>query len=144
MIQQCPEIEELNHLYKAVDDAYHSAAVKMGLSDSAFLIFYALAELGDGCSQKEIAQHYYVSKQTINSSIKGLVRGGYLTLHPGPGRDRQIQLTPAGRQMLEEKIAPVIQLENQAIQALTPQERQTLLALTRKYAESHVRTLKTL
>lgn len=35
--------------------------------------------------------------------------------------------------MLEKKLAPVIQAENQAIQALSPQERQQLLALTRKY-----------
>ena len=132
-MKQCPEIEELNCLYKAWDDVYHSAATKLGLSDSAFLIFYGLAELGDGCSQKDIAQHYSASKQTINSSIKRLEREGYLTLTPGPGRDRQILLTPAGRQVLEEKLAPVIQAENQAIQALSPQERQLLLALTRKY-----------
>ena len=53
-------------------------------------------------------------------------------------------LTPAGRRLLEEKIAPVIALENRAVEGLSLQERQTLLALTRKYAESHIRTLNTL
>lgn len=144
MLQQCPEIEELNRLYKAIDDSYHGVARKMGLSDSAFLIFYALVELGDGCSQREIAQHYYASKQTINSSIKGLERAGYLKLQPGPGRDRQILLTPAGRQVLEEKLAPVIQRENQAVEALSPQEWQTLLTLARKYTQSHLAALSTL
>ncbi len=144
MFTQRPEIKELNRLYRAVDEVYHEVAVKLGLSDSAFSVLYALAELGDGCTQKEIAALFSMSKQTIHSSVKGLAGKGCLTLAPGPGRDRRILLTPAGRRLLEEKIAPVIALENRAVEGLSPQERQTLLALTRKYAESHIRTLNTL
>lgn len=131
------EVEEMNRLYKAMEDTYHAAAVAAGLSDSGFLILYALAELGDGCTQQEIARHYYASKQTIHSSIKGLEKKGYLTMSPGPGRDRRILLTPEGRQALEEKLTPVFQRENQVMEALAPEEIQTLLALTRKYVAIH-------
>ena len=48
MFTQRPEIKELNRLYRAVDEVYHEVAVKLGLSDSAFSVLYALAELGDG------------------------------------------------------------------------------------------------
>lgn len=142
MIQLRPEVEELNRMYKAMDDTYHAAAVRAGLSDSGFLVFYALAELGDGCSQREIAQHYYASKQTIHSSIKSLEKKGYLTVEQGAGRDRQIRLTPAGRQMLEEKLAPVFEQENQVIAEMSQEEIQTMLDLNRKYVTIHQRVLR--
>lgn len=89
-MKQCPEIEELNCLYKAWDDVYHSAATKLGLSDSAFLIFYGLAELGDGCSQKDLAQHYSASKQTHQLFHQEAGAGGLSDPdprpRPGPGR----------------------------------------------------------
>ena len=55
----------------------------MGISDSGFIILYALAELGDGCLQKDIAKIYYISKQTVNSSISNLKKNGYVCLRPG-------------------------------------------------------------
>ena len=48
------ELREFNRLYKRLDDLYHSLSLKMGMSDSTFIILYTIAELGDGCSQKEI------------------------------------------------------------------------------------------
>lgn len=139
MLQLRPEVEELNRLYQAMDETYHAVAARAGLSDSAFLIFYALAELGDGCTQQEIARHYYASKQTIHSSIKVLEQKGYLTRTPG--RDRRILLTPAGRQVLEEKLTPVFRQENQAVEAMDSQELETLLVLLRKYVRLHQQLL---
>ena len=139
MIRLRPEVEEMNRLYKAVEETYHAAAVAAGLSDSGFLVFYALAELGDGCTQQEIARHYYASKQTIHSSIKVLEQKGYLTRTPG--RDRRILLTPAGQQILEEKLTPVFQGENQVVEEMPAQELADLLALTRKYVGIHRRVL---
>lgn len=139
MLQLRPEVEELNRLYQAMDETYHAVAARAGLSDSAFLIFYALAELGDGCTQQEIARRYYASKQTIHSSIKVLEQKGYLTRTPG--RDRRILLTPAGRQVLEEKLTPVFRQENQAVEAMDPQELETLLVLLRKYVRLHQQLL---
>ena len=88
------ELREFNCLYKEVDEIYHEIALKMGISDSGFIILYALAELGDGCLQKDIAKIYYISKQTVNSSISNLKKNGYVCLRPGKGRDMHICLTP--------------------------------------------------
>lgn len=128
MLQLRPEVEELNRLYQAMDETYHAVAARAGLSDSAFLIFYALAELGDGCTQQEIARRYYASKQTIHSSIKVLEQKGYLT-------------RTAGRQVLEEKLTPVFRQENQAVEAMDSQELETLLVLLRKYVRLHQQLL---
>ena len=52
--RQQNDVNEFNRLYKEMDDLYHDIALKLGLSDSALTIFYAICELGDGCLQKDI------------------------------------------------------------------------------------------
>ena len=59
-----------NHLLGETEAVYHEMSLKLGLSDSAFIILYALCEQGNGCLQKDICAQAFVSKQTINSSIR--------------------------------------------------------------------------
>ena len=84
---------EFNSLFKEMTDVYHNIALKLGISDSAFLILYAVVELGCGCTQKDIVDMYYMSKQTINSSIKNLEKAGYIEFKQDKGNNKQIFLT---------------------------------------------------
>lgn len=77
-----------------------------------------------------------LSKQTIHSSVQKLAKEGYLSLQPGKGRDLHIHLTPAGKALMEEKIAPAIQIENLAFTDMTDDEQAEFLRLNRKYADS--------
>ena len=74
------EVQQFNRLYKELDDLYHEIALAMGLSDSAFAVLYMVGTLGDGCLQRDICREAYVSKQTVNSSMRNLERQGYLYL----------------------------------------------------------------
>ena len=131
--KQGRELKEFNRLYKEIDEVYHTISLKMGLSDSAFMILYTLAEYGDNCLQKDIAEYYCISKQTINSSIKKLEAQGYITLEKGKRRELYIHLTPAGKQLMEKAIFPVIQMENSIFESMGPKEGQELLRLMEKY-----------
>ena len=55
MIVLRKEMKELNKQYRETDRIYHEISMQSGLSDSAFMILYAIVELGDGCQQKDIA-----------------------------------------------------------------------------------------
>lgn len=127
------ENKEFNFLYKELDDLYHEAALAAGISDSAFTIFYAIAALGDGCLQKDIADKFCISRQTINSSVKKLERENYLVLKHGKKRDMHLFLTPKGQQFTEQRIAPIIEAENTAFCAMTPEDTREFLRLSRKY-----------
>ncbi len=129
------ELKEFNYLYKEMDGIYHKLALHAGLSDSAFYILYCIVEFGDGCLQKDIAEHYYISKQTVNSSIKNLKTKGFLTLVPGKGRDMHLQLTADGQRFAEAYIAPVIDAENRVFAEMSAAETRQLLELTKKYTE---------
>lgn len=132
-ITQTREIKEFNCLYKELDDLYHEAALAAGISDSAFIIFYAIIDLGDGCLQKDIADRFCISRQTINSSVKKLEAENYLTLKHGKKRDMHLFLTPRGQKFVAEKIAPVVEAENNAFASMTPEDAREFLRLTRKY-----------
>lgn len=127
------ELRELNRLYKELDDIYHNIALKLNLSDSAFIIFYTLCEVGEGCSQKDICNQAAISKKMINSAIQKLEQEDYICMRHGKGRQMQIYLTEKGQKMLQEKIYPVMQIENNVFQKMEETEARELLRLFQKY-----------
>lgn len=48
MVQPADAAKEISRLSREMERLYHELSLKTGLSDSAFLIFYAIGELGDG------------------------------------------------------------------------------------------------
>lgn len=126
-------LKEFNRLYREMDGLYHMLALHAGLSDSAMFILYALAEMGGGCLQKDIAAAYGISRQTINSATKKLEREGILTLTHGKKRDMHMHLTPAGEDLVREKIFPIMELENRSFDLMSPAESRELLRLMEKY-----------
>lgn len=134
-LRPLPKQNELNRLNKAVSEFYHALCVQLGISDSVFDIFYAITALGDGCCQKDICDYAFTRKQTIHSAIHKLEQEGMLRFNPGKGREMHIFLTPAGRQFIEEKIAPIIIMENEALSQMPPDETDLLLSLTEKYLD---------
>lgn len=59
----------------------------------------------------------YMSKQTVNSSIAKMQRDGLLQLARKTGRQKRIFLTEAGRREIQEKIVPLVRLEESIFQS---------------------------
>ncbi len=128
------ELRKYNSLYREMDWFYHDYAVQSGVPDSALWILYIICEQGEGCLQRDICNMMCISKQTIHSAIHQLEQKGYLYLEAGKGRDKHIFLTERGRTLVQEKIQPLMQIENEALADMGEESRQ-LLALTQKYLE---------
>ena len=126
---------EFNRLTREINEVYHNVSSKLGISDSAFIILYALVELGDGCRQADIVKAYCVNKQTINSSVKKLQKEGYIELRASKGLDRNIFVTPKGEKIIEEKIYPIFEIENSIINEFSNEEQIMLSLLTKKYLQ---------
>ena len=129
-------LKEYNHIYKEANDIYHEIARKLQLSDSALDIFYTIFEIGDNCLQRDICKASCMSKQTVNSSIRKLQTDGYLTLSPGKGRSMHIHLTASGKKLIQEKLLPLIQIENDTLASFSPEECEQLLRLNAKYNQT--------
>lgn len=126
----------IDRAMKSTDDAYVRVARKLGLSESAFDILYALAIDGEGCTQAHLCEISYSNKQTVNSSIHKLEREGIVRLEPGIGRSTLVFLTDAGRRLVEEKIKPVVDAELAALEAVPPVQRTALLDALERYTEA--------
>lgn len=129
-------LKEYNHIYKEANDIYHEIARKLQLSDSALDIFYTIFEMGDNCLQRDICKASCMPKQTVNSSIRKLQADGYLTLSPGKGRSMHIHLTPSGQKLIQEKLVPLIRIENDAFEDMTVEECEQLIHLNVKYNQA--------
>lgn len=129
-------LKEYNHIYKEANDIYHEIARKLQLSDSALDIFYTIFEMGDNCLQRDICKASCMPKQTVNSSIRKPQTDGYLTLSPGKGRSMHIHLTPSGQKLIQEKLVPLIRIENDAFEDMTVEECEQLIHLNAKYNQT--------
>lgn len=129
------EFKRFNYLMGETTALYHDFAARAGLSDSVMWILYTICEQGDGCSQSEICRLCGMSRQTVNSAIRKLERGGLLYLEAGQGRNTGVFLTAAGRALAGETVLPLMALENEVLDGWTADERRALLRLTQKYLE---------
>ena len=75
-------LKEFNEAFGIINEAYHEAAVKLGLSDTEMEIFYIY---GSGCRQSVLYKESGLTKSTVNSAIRKLQRDGILYLMPGEG-----------------------------------------------------------
>ena len=131
--------EESARLYKEDDGLYRRLARHFGLSDSAFWILYTLEATSKPVTQAELSGWLMLSKQTINSGLKQLEQDGLIRLSAGPGRKKYLQLTDTGRALAGRTVQPVLDLEERAFLAMTPEEQDSFLRLTRRHLELMLR-----
>lgn len=127
------ELRRFNYLCSEIDAAYHDASVKCGLSNSEMDILYTIYDKGEGCSQSSVCKLSGVSRQTIHSAIKKMEKNGWIFQKAGEGRLMRIFLTEKGRAVMEEKLMPIVEAENEVFGNWTESERAELLRLTQKY-----------
>ena len=137
MMQASSELRRLNYYLGQCSSVYHEISLAAGLSDAQSNIFYTLV-----CTEKQLCQRDLciltgLPKQTVHSAIHALVTEGCVELRPGDGRRQLIHLTEKGQRFGEEKIFPVIAVENRALAAMGPEAEQ-LMRLMDQFAE-HLR-----
>lgn len=129
------EIKRFNYWSSEIDAFYHMVAAKAGLSDSAMDILYTICEKGDGCNQSDIYKPAGVSRQTINTAIHKLEKDGILFLKIGEGRNKTVFLTEKGKNLVRDKVKPLLDAEDNVMHSWTRQEREELIRLSKKYLE---------
>lgn len=129
------QIEALNQHLKETDAVYHNAAVRFGLSDSAFWILYAISDSRRTYTQNELCSDWSYSKQTVNSAIQSLVRQGYVELEAvsGTRNSKTVRLTEAGKAFSAKTVQRLWEADQKAFGRLSEQEREAFLTLSEKY-----------
>ncbi len=132
-IKISPKVKSLNNMLCNIDSAYQLLLQSKNLSDSDYAILFAIIELGEGCLQKDISSASYISKKTINSTIKKFEREGILELKAGKYPNMHIYFTKNGKAYVEKNILPLIEFENQFMEAIPDNEFEHMSELYFKY-----------
>ena len=106
---------------------------RFGLARVEFVVIYSLG-LMDGVTASEIAASTAFPKNTLSRAVArlvklGLVRRGSLA---GDRRAQPLELTQAGRRLLDEALPRFVALEAEMLGPLTLVERETLSTLMAK------------
>ena len=136
------ELKEFNGLFKEMMDLYYETALRSGISNSAYDIFYAMVEMGDGCLQKDIADYYHMSRTTVNSSLKKLEEQGYIFMEKGQGKNKLLHLTDRGKQLVQERIIPVMDMENSIFREMKNGDAGEFLRLLKEYVTIYRKKMK--
>lgn len=130
------EMKRYNYLISEIDAAYHEAANRLGLSDSALIILYALYSSGGECLLSDICRLSGVSKQTIHSGLRKLTDGAIVELAVFQGKKKKVYLTEKGKAAAEDTVGRLIALENGIFDSWSGEEREQYLGLMQKYLDA--------
>ncbi len=129
------QIDVINQRLKELDSLYHTAAVRSGISDGEISVWSMLLTTDKEYSQQDLCELLFLSKQTINSIISGLIKKGYIFLEHVPGtRNRKIiRLSDEGRSYGEKNIMWIFEAEQHAMEDTDPNEIGALISMLEKY-----------
>lgn len=126
-------VDAFRAVWKEFDTLYNKFAKTCGLSEAEY---WSLLMIRSGATtQSEISEQLFLSKQTIHSAFKQLVKKGLVRLEPleHNQRTKAVILTGAGKQFIAQNIDHMLYVEQQAWQAMEENEQILLTQLTRKY-----------
>ena len=129
------KVKYLNAMLCEIDKLYQSLLQSKNISDSEYVVLFAILELGEGCLQKDIADNSYVNKKTINTTIKKLEKNEIITLKAGKYPNMHIYLTKKGKNYIKENIFPIVDIENKVLENMTDSEFDGLAETYVKYIE---------
>lgn len=127
------ELKRYNFLFGETGAAYHEMYLKLGMSDSAISILYAVLENGESRPLQEICRCTGLSKQTINSAIRKLETDGILYLEISGPRNKTVCLTKKGKNLAEKTAGKVIAAENEIFASWPQEDVEKYLELTENY-----------
>lgn len=131
------EMAEFNRLYKETDNIYTRYAASQGISTTTLCVLYSLYITQTPCTQTQLMEDWGIPMQTINSCLKAMEKSGAVRMEFAEGnrKSKCILLKRAGKEMAERIIAPLVEAENHAMDALEAEQRRLLMELTRKHAQ---------
>lgn len=131
------QLQALNRLYKESDHIYSSLASKLGMTDTAFWVLYAIAHSDEPMTQNDLCSDFFFPVQTIHSAINNLRRDGLLELRviPGTKNRKAILLTEKGESFVAATINKADEIEKNALLCFDEHERELYLSLFRRHIE---------
>lgn len=125
--------QRLNKTYNELNGLYHDISVKLGLSDSESMVMYMLYDMEEPLTQSDIVKATGLSKQTLNSAIRKLEKEEIIILEKMNEKSKIIVMTDKGQKLVEQKMKPLVEMEERVLASWTEEDRLTYLELIEKF-----------
>ena len=138
MNDQLPQqLQTLNRLYKESDHIYSRLASKLGMTDTAFWVLYAIVHSEEPLTQNDLCSDFFFPVQTIHSAVNILRKDGLVELQviPGTRNRKAILLTEKGKTFAANTINKADEIEKNAFLCFNEEEREQYLSLFRRHIE---------
>ena len=129
------KVKQLNSMLSEIDNIYQTLLMSKNMSDSEYIVMFAILSLGEGCLQKDIAESGFMSKKTINSTIKKLQKEDLITLKAGKYPNMHIYLTTKGMDYIKKNVLPIIEVERTVLDSMPSESFDLLVGSYSKYIE---------
>lgn len=140
--------EQINQYFSLLREwnaSYEDYAKSVGLSYTHLQILHTIYDT-ENCTQKLLCERCFLPKQTVNLAITAFYKQGFILLKETQKdrRAKTIHFTPKGEEYAKNVLMTVKDGENTAMNNLTAEQREMLLALTEKYVRNCMKTLQNL
>ena len=131
------QLQVLNRLYKESEHIYSRLASKLGMTDTAFWVLYAIAHSEEPRTQNDLCSDFFFPVQTIHSAINNLRKDGLVELQviPGTRNRKAILLTEKGNGFVANTINKADEIEKNAVLCFNEEERELYLSLFKRHIE---------
>ncbi len=128
MKQFCDGLHSLNRIYEDYSRSVDIPYTTLQILD--------LITQTDQCTQRAICERTFLPKQTVNNVITFFYKRGLVELRelPEDRRNKTIHLTKDGQKYADKVIPQIRRAEYEAMERLTPQQRENLLESMRIYS----------
>ena len=125
--------QRLNKNYNELNGLYHDISMKLGLSDSESMVMYMLYDIQEPLTQSDIVKATGLSKQTLNSAIRKLEKEGIIILEKLNEKSKKIVMTDKGQVLIEQKMKPLVDMEDRVLASWTEEDRRKYLELIENF-----------
>ena len=127
------KVKYVNGILCEVEKIYQLLLSQGNLSDSEYVLLFSIVEMGEGCLQKDIADRSYISKKTLNSTVKKMEQEGLIALKSGKYPNMHIYLTDKGREYVSKRILPIISTQNKMMESISDEDFENFVGNVSKY-----------
>ena len=129
------KVKQLNSMLSEIDNLYQTLLLSKNMSDSEYIVMFSIISLGEGCLQKDIAERGFMSKKTINATIKKLQKEDFIELKAGKYPNMHIYLTEKGKEYIKKSVMPIIEVENTVLNEMPAMTFELLVNGYSKYID---------
>ena len=128
-------LQQYYAIWKETDALYHKFAHISGISDSASWVLFCITQAKEKCTSKDIMDQWTISKQTVHSALKELLKKNIVTLIDSDidKRSKYIELTDYGKKFVQQYVNPIEEIEEKAFEKLSDFEQEVMVNIAKRY-----------